>query len=126
LRQVYENLVAPGPPERLQSGIAYTDAIEFSAQSVETRLVSVLHIHQGSAAEFDSPIRTTVHDQRNDARYAEDQRKRNEIPLLAEEIDIWISKKFPAKTSGFNVARFQSFKDKRHDRRRETSKHSEL
>src|ERR1700751_2803088 len=56
----------------------------------------VLQVNQRSGAEIDAQRKTMPEQHRADARYAEYQREGDEIPLLAQEIDIRITKKFHA------------------------------
>ena len=66
------------------------------ANDVVIRVVREFHVHLRAAAEVDIQRNAMPEQHRTHTRDAEDQRKRNEVPLLAQEIYIRILKKFHA------------------------------
>src|SRR5262249_29695761 len=94
--QIDQELVAAGTAETLNSGVVQADTVHFGPYRIGIRRVRVSHIHQGSATELDAPVDAVPKDHREHASDTETERKRDEVPLLAEKVDVRISKEFHA------------------------------
>ena len=90
--EVDEHLVQRGPIVRLNFGIFQASTIQIRADRVHVRRVRELHIDQRSAAEIDAPRDVVPEQHGKYARHAEDQRKGEKVPLLAEKIDVDVMK----------------------------------
>src|SRR6202008_1957970 len=90
--QVNENLVQGRLVVGLNLGIAEAGAIQQGADLLDVWLVRELHVYQRPAAEIDAPRDVVPEQHGKQTRYAEDQRKGEEIPFLSKEIDVYVMK----------------------------------
>ncbi len=74
-------------------------AVDGLANSVDVWLLVKLNVDQRAAAEIDAQLDAVPEKHRQNARYAEDQRKGEEVPLLPQPIDIYATKQFHLKYS---------------------------
>jgi len=68
--------------------------IESAAHLIEVWFLGELHVDQGATLEVDAKRDAVPEEDGEKPGDAEDQRKPKEVPLLAEEIDVGILKKF--------------------------------
>jgi hypothetical protein len=71
-----------------------TGAIKGAADFGVIRLISKLEVHKRAATEINTQRNLVPEEHGEDAGHAEDQREAEEVPLLAQKIDICITKKF--------------------------------
>ena len=64
--------------------------------------IGELHVHERAAAEIDAQRNAVPEEHRQNAGRAEDQGEGQEVPLLAQEIDIGVAKKLHFKTLDSN------------------------
>src|SRR5262249_12987457 len=78
----------------LDDGVMESALVQLAADGVDIRRVSELYIHYRPAPEFDAQRNLVPEEHGENAGHTEDQRKAEEVPFLAQEIDVGIAKKF--------------------------------
>ena len=98
-----QDFVVRGRTIGLDAGIFQARARQFRMDSRRVGRMRILHVHQRPAAEVHAQRNAVPEQHGNNSRHAEDQRKGEKIPLLAEKIDVRIFKEFQVQTPDFQL-----------------------
>ena len=90
--EIDQHFVVRGHAVALDFGIVQAGAIHGGAHRVVVGRVRELHVHQRSAAEINAPRDAMPEQHGKQSRNAENQRKGEKVPLLAQKIYVGIAK----------------------------------
>src|SRR5258708_803190 len=98
-----QHFVIGGLSVTLDAGIFQPGAFDLIVDRGRIGRMRILDENQRAAAEVNAERNTMPECHGKHSRHAEDKREREEVPLLAEKIDVGVAKKFQVQTPSFRL-----------------------